>query len=234
MIMFTGVVLAQTPVNKTYPVKQGQKISLRFDFPELVKISTWDKNEISITGSVSINGGENDDAFELLESNSVNIISIESKIRNLKELPHRITIVNKGEKITFKTKADYQKYCEDNGKNFNMRSEGVDMDILLEVKVPKSTEVTLESVYGMVEVKNYYGPLTVEATYGGVDVAVQEKATGELKAETDFGQIYSNLDFKFSGSEFKDFHTEIFTKPGNGPRYSFESKYGNVYLRKAL
>jgi hypothetical protein len=232
--MFTGVVLAQTPVNKTYPVKQGQKISLRFDFPELVKISTWDKNEISITGSVSINGGENDDAFELLESNSVNIISIENKIRNLKELPHRITIVNNGEKITFKTKADYQKYREEHGKNFNMRSEGVDMDILLEVKVPKSAEVILESVYGMVEVKNYNGPLTVEATYGGVDVAIQEKATGELKAETDFGQIFSNLDFKFSGSEFKDFHTEVYAKPGNGPRFSFESKYGNVYLRKAL
>lgn len=234
MILFTGVVLAQTPVNKTYPVKQGQKISLRFDFPELVKISTWDKNEISITGSVSINGGENDDAFELLESNSANIISIENKIRNLKELPHRITIVNNGEKITFKTKADYQKYREEHGKNFNMRSEGVDMDILLEVKVPKSAEVILESVYGMVEVKNYNGPLTVEATYGGVDVAIQEKATGELKAETDFGQIYSNLDFKFSGSEFKDFHTEVYAKPGNGPSYSFESKYGNVYLRKAL
>jgi hypothetical protein len=234
MILFTGVVYAQTPVNKTYPVKQGQQIALRFDFPELVKISTWDKNEISITGSVSINGGENDDAFELLESNSANIISIENKIRNLKELPHRITIVNKGEKITFKTKADFQKYCEDNGKNFNTRSEEVDMDILLEVKVPKSAEVTLESVYGMVEVKNYNGPLTVEATYGGVDVAIQEKATGELKAETDFGQIYSNLDFKFSGSEFKDFHTEVYAKPGNGPRYSFESKYGNVYLRKAL
>lgn len=234
MIMFTGVVLAQTPVNKTYPVKQGQKISLRFDFPELVKISTWDKNEISITGSVSINGGENDDAFELLESNSASIISIENKIRNLKELPHRITIVNNGEKITFKTKADYQKYREEHGKNFNMRSEGVDMDILLEVKVPKSAEVTLESVYGMVEVKNYNGPLNVEATYGGVDVAILEKATGELKAETDFGQIYSNLDFKFSGSEFKDFHTEVYAKPGNGPRYSFESKYGNVYLRKAL
>lgn len=234
MILFTGVVLAQTPVNKTYPVKQGQKISLRFDFPELVKISTWDKNEISITGSVSINGGENDDAFELLENNSASVISIENKIRNLKELPHRITIVNKGEKITFKSKADYQKYCEENGKNFNTRSEGVDMDILLEVKVPKSAEVTLESVYGMVEVKNYNGPLTVEATYGGVDVAIQEKATGELKAETDFGQIYSNLDFKFSGSEFKDFHTEVYAKPGNGPRYSFESKYGNVYLRKAL
>ncbi len=232
--LFTGVLAAQTPVNKVYPVTAGQKISLRFDYPELVKISTWDKNEISITGSVSINGGENDDAFEFLQSTSGNMIYIENKIRNLKELPHRITVTNNGEKVTFKTKADYQKYCEEHGRNFNQRSEGVDMDILLEVKVPRNIEVKLESVYGVVEVKNYTGPLTVEATYGGVDVTVQEKTMGELRAETNYGQIYSNLDLKFSGSEFKDFHTQVSAKLGSGPRYSFESKYGNVYLRKAL
>lgn len=232
--LFTGALAAQTPVNKNYPVSAGQKISLRFDYPELVKISTWDKNEISITGSVSINGGENDDAFELLQSTSGNSIYIENKIRNMKELPHRITVVNNGEKITFKSKADYQKYCEEHGRNFNQRSEGVDMDILLEVKVPKNTEVKLESVYGMVEVKNYTGPLTVEATYGGVDVTVQEKTTGELIAETNYGQIYSNLDLKFSGTEFENFHTQVSAKLGSGPKHSFESKYGNVYLRKGL
>lgn len=86
----------------------------------------------------------------------------------------------------------------------------------------------------MVEVKNYTGPLTVEATYGGVDVTGPEKITGELTAETNYGQIYSNLDLKFSGSEFEDFHTYVSTKSGNGPKYSFESKYGNVYLRKGL
>jgi hypothetical protein len=234
LCLFSGALAAQTPVNKNYPVSAGQKISLRFDYPELVKISTWDKNEVSITGTVNINGGENDDAFELFQSTSGNMIDIESKIRNLKELPHRITVVNKGEKITFKTKADYQKYCEENGLNFNVRSEGVDMDILLEVKVPKNTEVKLESVYGVVEVKNFNGPLTVEATYGGVDVTVQEKTTGELIAETNYGQIYTNLDLKFSGSEFEDFHTYVSARPGSGPRYLFESKYGNVYLRKGL
>lgn len=232
--MFTGALAAQTPVNKSFSVSAGQKISLRFDYPELVKISTWDKNEISIGGSVSINGGENDDAFELIKSVSGNTIFIENRIRNLKELPHRITVINKGEKITFKSKVDYQKYCEETGNNFNQRSEGVDMDILLEIKVPKGIEVKLESVYGMVEVKNYAGPLTVEATYGGVDVTVVEKTMGEVSAETNYGQIYTNLNLKFSGSEFEDFHTYVSAKLGSGPRYSFESKYGNVYLRKGF
>ncbi|HRG08664.1 MAG TPA: hypothetical protein PLJ08_08800 [Cyclobacteriaceae bacterium] len=234
LMLFTGVAMAQTPVNKSYAVTAGQKVSFRFDYPELVKISTWDKNEISITGTISINGGEHDDAFELEQSASNNTVYIENRIKNLKSLPKRITVVRGTERLTFKSEADYKKYCEETGSNFNIKSWGVDMDIVLEIKVPRGMETKLECVYGLAEVKNFFGPLTVKATYGGVDVTVQEKTTGELLAETGYGQIYSNLDFKFTGSEFKDFHTQVVAKPGTGPRYSFESKYGNVYLRKAL
>jgi hypothetical protein len=234
LIFITGGLLAQTPVNKTYPVTAGQKISFRFDYPELVKISTWDKNEILISGSVSINQGESDDAFELLSSNSGSLIYIENKIRNLKDLPKRITVTRGIEKLTFKSEADFKAYCKETGSDFNIKSWGVDMDILLEIKVPKNMETKLECVYGLAEVKSFSGPLSVEATYGGVDVSVQERTTGELTAETSYGQIYSNLDLKFTGSEFKDFHTVVSIKPGTGPKYNFESKYGNVYLRKSL
>jgi hypothetical protein len=234
LTLVTGVLLAQTPVNKTYPVTAGQKISFRFDYPELVKISTWDKDEILISGSVSINQGESDDAFELLSSNSGSLIYIENKIRNLKDLPKRITVTRGIEKLTFKSEADFKAYCKETGSDFNVKSWGVDMDILLEIKVPKNIETKLECVYGLAEVKSFSGPLSVEATYGGVDVSVQEKTTGELTAETSYGQIYSNLDLKFTGSEFKDFHTVVSIKPGTGPKYNFESKYGNVYLRKSL
>jgi hypothetical protein len=87
----------------------------------------------------------------------------------------------------------------------------------------------------MVEIKDFTGPLTVDATYGGVDAALNEKNTGEIIAETNYGDIYTNLDVKFGGENSKneDFHTYVSAKPGNGPRYSFDSKYGNVYLRKA-
>jgi hypothetical protein len=55
-----------------------------------------------------------------------------------------------------------------------------------------------------------------------------------IEGQGNYGNIYTNFDFKFSGGEYGDFHTVVNAKPGNGPRYSFESKYGNVYLRKAL
>ena len=226
---------AQTAINKTVPVKSGQKIVMHFDYPELIRVSTWDKNEVSIQGTVNINNGENDDAFVLETSAEGNTVNISSHIKNMKSLPQRITIIRDGQKIMFKDKAELKKYQVENGKVYNTMSWGVDMDIQLEIKVPGNVDTRVESVYGMVEVKSFAGPLTVEATYGGVDAALTERATGEIIAETNYGEIFTNLDAKFGGESYqnKDFHTYVTAKPGSGPKYSFESKYGNVYLRKA-
>jgi hypothetical protein len=227
---------AQTPINKVIPFKAGQKISMRFDYPELVKVSTWDKNEISIQGSVSINTGENDDAFELISSIADNTISIKNEIRNMKNLPRRVTVRDGAQKIVFRTKEEMKKYQEEhNLTSFNSVSYGVEMDIVLEIKVPRNAETMVESVYGMVEIKDFTGPLTVEATYGGVDAALAERSVGQITAETNYGEIYSNLDVKFGGEGLRqgDFHTNVSAKPGTGPAYYFDSKYGNVYLRKA-
>jgi hypothetical protein len=227
---------AQTAINKSVAIQPGQKIVMHFDYPELVRVSTWDKNEISIQGTASINNGENDDAFILEASTQGNTVTIRNQIVNLKGLPQRYTIKDGSQTITFKSKEELHKYQEQNGKGkFDMMSTGVDMDIQLEIKVPRNFETRIESVYGTVEIKEFTGPLAVTSTYGAVDAALSEKATGELSAETNYGEIYTNLETKFGGAPGKqeNFHTYVSAKPGNGPRYSFESKYGNVYLRKA-
>ena len=226
----------QTAINKVIPVKPGQKIEMHFDYPELVKVSTWDKNEISVQGTVSINAGENDDAFELLTSSTGNSVSIRNEIKNMKNLPQRITIVDGAQKIVFRNKEELKKYQAEHGKStYSCMSYGLDMDIVLEIKVPRNMETRVESVYGMVEIKDFMGPLSVDATYGGVDVAVAERSIGQITAETNHGEIFSNLDAKFSGeaSRQDNFHTYVSAKPGNGPTYNFDSKFGNVYLRKA-
>jgi len=237
-ILLAVKVYSQTEVNKTIAFQQGQTITMHFDYPELIKVSTWDKNEISITGTVSINGGENDDAFSLESSSDSKVVSITGEIKSIKSLPHRITIWHKGQKMMFKTEADYKKYQDEHGRPDSYRDNsmnwGTDFDIFLVIKVPKNVETKVLSTYGTIEIKDFTGPLVAESTYGGVDAALTEKLVGDLKAEVNYGDIYTNFDFKFNGNVFEDFHTVVNAKPGNGPRYSFESKYGNVYLRKAL
>lgn len=226
--------VAQTPISKSLPVKPGQRLHMNFDYPDLIKVKTWDKNEIRIEGTVSINGGENDDAFELMTDVESNLISVRSQIDNIKNLPQRIMVIDNGKKVVFKNKQEYKKYKELNGGQFDVMSFGQEFEIQLEITVPKNMETHIESVYGMVEVSEFEAPLTVIATYGGVDAALAEMKVGEIKAETNYGEIYSNLDSKLEGSKIdRDFYTQVFAKLGQGPRYSFESKYGNVYLRKS-
>jgi hypothetical protein len=225
---------AQTQVNKIVPVKTGQTLRLQFDYPA-VKITSWDKNEIAITGEVSINGGESDDAFELIVDNSGNVISVRSEIRNMKSLPHRVTATIGGQKIRFRDKTEWRKYQDEHGVKATNVNMGVDMDIELEIKVPRNMDTRIDAVYGMVEVRDFQGPLQVEATYGGVDVALTEQNVGELTAETHYGTIFSNLNFKpdANNSKEEDFHLYVSAKLGNGPRVRVGSQYGNVYLRKS-
>ncbi|MCB0493416.1 MAG: hypothetical protein KDC93_13480 [Cyclobacteriaceae bacterium] len=225
---------AQTLVNKSVAIKKGQTILMKFDYPELIRVSTWDKNDISIQANVSINNGENDDAFELSINNTVNSVTVENRIADIKNLPQMITVRDGAERIVFRSKEEYKKFKAENGRSFDRVSWGVDIDVIIDIKVPKGIDTNIISTYGMVEVSDFEGPLMVEAQYGGVDVALNEKKVGELSAETNYGQIYSNLDVPFSGKglQEKDFYTFVSAKPGSGPRYDFESKYGNVYLRK--
>jgi hypothetical protein len=233
LVIIAVAASAQTKIDKTIPVTKGQTIRLWFDYPQLVRISTWDKNEISVTGTVSINGGEHDDAFELDIKNSSNTIFIKNRINNMDDIPQRVTIHEGQTKIVFKSKSEWRKYQEEHGKSDNVNM-GIDMDIELDIKVPRNIDTNVECVYGMVEIPQFVGPLSVQATYGGVDASLVEKNVGELVAETNYGNIYSNLDMEVNkdNAREEDFHILVKANPGSGPSYRFESPYGNVYLRK--
>ena len=234
LLVLTGNLATQTPITRTIPVKAGQPVRFTFDYPELIRITTWDKNEIAIQGTVSINNGENDDAF-VIDIDNGSTLAIRGRINKMDELPQHITVVRDGTKMVFQNESEWKKYKKESGKgNFQMMNKGVDMDIILDIKVPVGMKTSLLSVYGMVEVKDFKGPLSVESTYGGVDASLIESTTGELVAETNYGHIYTDLNITFESDKTRteDFHMIVSAKPGSGPSYRFESPYGNVYLRK--
>lgn len=233
-LTFPHTEYAQTLLNRTIPLQKGQSVRMYFDYPKLIRVSTWEGSNIVVQGTVSINGGENDDAFVIDQTVEDNQVKISGRIRDIKRLPQRVTIVRDGQKVMLRDKEELRKYQQEHGQGYNQMSFGPDIDIVLDIKVPMGIETNIESVYGMVEIRSFAGPLAVESTYGGVDAALTERAVGEITAETNYGEIYTNLDIKFGSSPSdKDFHTFVTAKPGTGPRYNLESKYGNVYLRKS-
>ena len=202
---------------------------LKFDYP-VVKVSTWDKNEVSVVAHVNINEGENDSAFSLEERTENGAIVISDHIKDIDKLPRRYTIVRNGKKTVFKSKAEYLEASKGGGVEKSYESS--DIDIVVEVKVPVNCKTDIKSVYGIVEMTDFNAPVTVDATYGGIDATITAAHTGKLQATTSYGQIYTNLDLKLTDHTERDFFNSITAEPGKGPSYSFTSTYGKIYLRK--
>ncbi len=220
---------AQTTINKSYPAQQGQQINLKFDYP-IVKVTTWEKNEVSIVAHVNINDHENDSSFVLKEQTANGAMVISDYIKDFDKLPRKYTIVRNGQKITFRSKEDYQRIAKNGG--IEQSYEGSDIDIVLEVKVPTQSFTDIKSTYGIVELANFRAPVTIDATYGGIDATMNSGQVGKLQATTSYGHIYSNLELKLTDHTERDFFNSLTAEPGKGPAYSFTSTYGKIYLRK--
>ncbi|MVN92651.1 hypothetical protein [Mucilaginibacter aquatilis] len=221
---------AQTIINKSYPIKKGQPLELKFDYP-VVKITTWEKNEVAVIAKVNINDGENDDAFTLSDRINNGALQISNKLTDLDKLPHRYTVQEAGKKIVFKTEADFKAYKSKMGV-IRSYSNGVDMDVSIEVKVPVNTPTTVKATYGMVQLVNCNTPIVVDAVYGGIDATLNKAQVGQIKATTSYGHIFSNLDLVLTDNTKRDFFTSITAQPGKGPAYDLKSTYGKIYMRK--
>jgi len=220
---------AQTTTTKTFPAQPGQQINLKFDYP-IVKVSTWDKNEVSVISHVNINDDENDSLFMLKQEVMDGEMYISDHIKNMESIPRRYTIYRNGQKMVFKSKEQFR---EEERKGGVERSyESNDFDIVLEIKIPAGCKTKINAVYGMVELTNFDAPVTVDATYGGIDATLAPAHVGSLKATTHYGQIYTNLDLKITDHDQHDFYNSFTAEPGTGPAYSFTSPYGQIYLRK--
>jgi len=230
--------IAQTQIEKTIPIAVGQKLLMNFDDPT-IKIQTWDKKEILIKGTVSINNGENDSAFNLEVTTTAQEITITSLLKDKEHIPGCIVIKKNDKEYFFKTSnmndPEIQKFFNENGRDYSYLTTGIIKNIKLEIFVPKNIDTKISAKYGLIEVKNFSAPLTVDSKYGGVDASIVPITTGEITARSRHGEILTNLDVTFDQAPFdkKDKWTKVTAKAGNGPRYNFESKFGNIYLRKS-
>lgn len=224
--------LAQTKIIRSYPVKNGQTLDLNFDYPKIVQISTWNNKEISITATIKINDGESDGAFSLVEHNSEGEISISNKL-NMDLIPQSYYTVENGNKIRFNTKRELEAYISKKGGNRPAIYQQKDIEISLDIKVPVKLSTKITSVYGLVKLQDFHGPIKVDATYGGIDASLVEKSVGKLQLTTHYGKIYTNLNLQPTENIEKDFFTSMTAVPGKGPGYNFASTYGNIYLRSA-
>ncbi|WP_199119320.1 hypothetical protein [Pedobacter sp. ASV28] len=233
MALMSSSAISQTKINKSYPVKNGQEIELKFDYPKLIKISTWDKNEVSISASVKINDGDSDDRFILKDTIIDGKLSIKNKI-DWDNIPEIYYIQEQGVKTRFNSKQDLENYKKEKGTSLQNVSiyQQKNAEITMEIKVPANIITAITSIYGMIELVDFNGEAKIDAKYGGVDASLDEAKIGKIKLTNRYGNIYSNLKLTPTEKTEKNFYTSLTAEPGKGPSYDISSSYGNIYLRR--
>jgi hypothetical protein len=229
--LLTVIASAQKTVTQTRVLKAGEKLVLKFEHSKLIRISTWDKNEISVTAQASINNGQNDDSFILEEKSADGVVSVSDKILNIEKLPHRYTVFHDGKKTVFESKAEYEKF-KGTITGQSMVSEGIDKDITIEVKVPAHSQSDITTTFALVELKNFNAGAKITTSFGGIDATLSPADIGKLQATAEFGEIYSNLDLKLTDKKQGDFFKSFTAQPGKGEDLILKSSHGTIYLRK--
>ncbi len=214
---------------ETFDASKVKSIDLRFKYPELVTINTWDKKEVQVKADILINDGDDNEKFELRSRVSNGVLEIDSRIDDINGYSGYNIDRGKRKGITITGNGSTITRSRVGGRN------SVTVSVLLEVFVPKGMEVDVDARYGIVEVLSTELSLTVDSRYGGIDVVVDESQDLDIEASTQWGQIYHNLDSKLraDGEGFPGKWMRTSASLNRGTRkLHVESQYGNVYLRK--
>jgi hypothetical protein len=234
-----ATVFAQTSLQETVDVSRNQKVNITVNDANLINISGWDENYISIKASVQINNGKNDDSYKIEIQNKEGAVYIEGFIRNKDQLP-RIIQIKKGDQIySFNTddinSPDIQKFYEEQGKDgIQWTSHGVMWDIQYEISIPQHVHLNVHSKFGLIDIENFNGSLQANSKHGGVDLAVNASRKMDFNIKSDWGEIFTDLDLNFDKTKIRkwtEFSCDI--NGGGGTLASLESKHGNIYLRES-
>lgn len=230
------ITFGQTEIRESFPLQGARSIELNFKWPQVVRLSTGEGNDISIKGKVLINNGRFDENFKIVFSRTEDKLEVSSEIRDLENLPDMILVRRDGlSHYLDETDWDSQKlrvFVNDERGYNEYVTRGVIKEIELEIIVPKGPEVVINSKYGLIEITDFENDLEANSKYGGIDMAFNKER--RLNAKTRHGEIYSDLpyDLKVNDREPGEDKWTVVDYDGKAGSAYLESKYANIFLRK--
>lgn len=237
VLLYAGTAYAQRKLDERIPLQNADKIVLNVDDTELIRVDSWDQPDIAITGTVTINANENNEAYQIQVNREAQALTVKTHIENEDSLPHRITVHQGGQDYMLNasdTQDDVvQRFIKEKG-GYDWMSKGVQKDIQLQVMIPANTALQVESKFGTVEIGKVTAPLEIASKFGDIDVHIDSNAAVSLSTDTKFGTVYTDLDWelKKAGAMTEVGSEKIEgTLNGGGTPLQLDAQFGNVYLR---
>ncbi len=197
---------AQTKVTERAIVNNQDLLELKFDFADDIAVKTWDKNEVLVEVSVTINNGEYDHIFSLEKRETTRSIIIEMD----KDMWDKVD--RKGNNCNWQTDIDYTVY------------------------MPKNMTVDAYTISGNFLLSSYPSDMRLKTISGDIDISVTSSAGVDFKAKTISGEIYSDLDIDYPEGkdglrQIVGMNVKGRVNKGGTPM-ELETISGNIYLRK--
>jgi len=215
-------VFAQKVVEKTLPAAANQEVDLQLKFGNNIKITAWDKPEVYVKVTYTINSGRLNDALLL------NFTSGPDGPKVNVDLDHELLKTGRAED------------CPDshNGRNrssYNGKDYFTCSQIDYEIRVPRTNSLVVNTINGDIELRGLTGPVNAKSISGFVDMSWPDKKGASVSFKTITGEVYSDMNIAFTNKQ-KEIPMVGYQLKGNinggGSRVKLETISNNVYFRK--
>jgi hypothetical protein len=222
--------LGQKIVQENLPLAAGERLTLNLRFADSIRVSSWDKDEVSIRAVVVVNNNQLNDAFLLSSKRSEGLLAVESNFDKEKIKQGRASNCP-GQEHQW---GDGSYTVNKDGSTWQKGGYSVCSNIYFEVKVPRRAETKLETISGNIEIVQWEGSLQAKSISGFVDLSWPAGRGADLSLKTISGEVFSNLDLELGGPGKKTAvgYSLQGTVAGGGQPIRLESISGNIYLRR--
>lgn len=224
LVLFCSAsMLSQRLVEKQEAVSKDETIYLNLKFANDIKVEQWDKDQVAIEVSVSIDDGEGNSYYDLKTKRT------------------------SGELKVYSDFGDYFKMKQEkrNRNNHYYNHSSTEIDYV--VKIPRNASLRVKSISGSlmantfdgtlrtdlisgdITLKKYNGDLRLKTVSGDVDVTMNK---AKIDVRTVTGTIYSDLDIDQNGRKSSGSNTIRGVINNGDELIVMETVSGNIYMRK--
>lgn len=219
LVLTSGSITAQRIVERTITPDKGAEISLDFDFADSIDVQTWNKNEVYVKATVTINDNEDNDAFVLEVDDHGWYLEIASKIKDMDKLSR------KGRTVIKKSSGD----------EVISRGRSVDLSLRFLVYTPESYDLEISTISGDILVRGRPGQLDLKTISGFIDLALPSRYQANIDMSTVTGSMYSGFTFdreKKDGMRHYGRRDYTASLNGGGTDLKLETISGDIFLRE--
>jgi hypothetical protein len=221
LLVVTTLWAQQKTVERILPVPASKKVDLKLKFGNDIKITAWDKKDVSVKVTYEINSGKLNDALLLTFE------SDQERARVTEDLNHEMLKTGRLED------------CPDrrNGLNRNAQNGNEYYSctrINYEIMVPHDAVLQVETINGNILLRGLTHPVKAKTINGFVDMDWPGKNGADVALKTINGEVYSDLDINFPDKKENPIvgYQLRGTLNNGGQELNLETINGNIYFRK--